>query len=870
EARHKTTRYIEYVSFWKGTSAFYLEDYQEALESYDAFLSKTDDAEFRSKALLYKSLAELSLKDYEGAKSSIEQLVYAKGPINLSSYEAVLYSHILLMSGSLDELISLRAPPNLEETWKEKFLLYRAEGHWRQGNAEEAEKIYNELLNGSDETASVAYRRLYTMAQKDQDFETMESIIQKAEERFRGTEKLLEGLWERIGIESFKREEPLLAEHFFEKVWNRGNFEDMSSITPLYLSEIYIKREKKEDARKILEEYIFYSKREPDTVVLRLANLYILEERYAEAAEKLKPLAEHSGAKEIVSEARYLYAFCQYKLGNYESALRYLEAEPFDTVYPDMLRLKSNVHIRNGNQDRALEALEKYIEYKPEDTGAYLDHIKLLFSMKRYQNVISKCRYLLDSFPDLEARDPSTYMKVHYLMGLSQISLKSYEDALDTLSRMTKKQLESSGLVSILPFTEYYTGWSHYRLNNLQNAARVFDNFIDRYPEHELHERALYTSAWCYFSMGNYKKAETLFSKITEKEESGLLLKAQLLKGKSLKNLNRIHDAKDSFSYISTQYPHSSYADDALFEQANILAEEDNIEEATSMYRQVFLRYPESDLSEEALYKRGELYYAHERFEEAKSSFAEYRNHYPEGKLIYASLYWEALCTQKLGEPRGAILLWESIIESKTETNFIPDALRLSSEVYMSFGEYRKALPYYERLINQYPRYAEAVDAELRVQELRYLIFGLEKREAELTALISRNRGAETEDGRRSMLELARIYIDEEKKLERAFQMLSQIILKKDPATEADAQFLLGEYYHLTHDYVRAGEEFFNASLKKPDDRDFIAYAIYRAAEMMKLARKTKEMEQLIERLKRYFPQSEWAFEGERLLENVQ
>ena len=70
---------------------------------------------------------------------------------------------------------------NLEENWKEKFLLYKAEAFWRKGNSEEAEKIYNGLTEGSDETASVAYRRLYTMAQKDQDFETMESIIQKAE-----------------------------------------------------------------------------------------------------------------------------------------------------------------------------------------------------------------------------------------------------------------------------------------------------------------------------------------------------------------------------------------------------------------------------------------------------------------------------------------------------------------------------------------------------------------------------------------------------------------------------------------------------------------------------------------------------------------
>ena len=67
---------------------------------------------------------------------------------------------------------------------------------------------------------------------------------------------------------------------------------------------------------------------------------------------------------------------------------------------------------------------------------------------------------------------------------------------------------------------------------------------------------------------------------------------------------------------------------------------------------------------------------------------------------------------------------------------------------------------------------------------------------------------------------------------------------------------------------MRAGEEFYNASLKKQDDRDFMAYSIFRAAQMMQLAGKKRDAGQLVERLERHFPDSEWVTEGKKLLEN--
>jgi TolA-binding protein len=866
--RFRTTRYIEYIPFWKGTTAYYLGNHEEARNQIDRFLQKSPDPEFSRKARLYKSLAELALEEYDEAALSMKSLVTESGIGNISPYELVIYSYTLLKTGSYDEVIALEKQIELEQIpqqWRERFLLYRAEAFWNRGNTDEAGGIYRELTGelagASDETASVAYRRLYAIAQKNSDFSGMEKIIGKAEERLSGSVRLLEDLWMRIGIESYRRGELQLAEHFFKKVWNRGDYKAMGPITPLYLSEIYTERNDTDRARAILEEYLSYSGEQPESAVLRLGNLLVLEKRFNEAASLLMPLAEKRGG-----EARYLYAFCLYKKKQYDGALRLLNTDE-EGLHRDRLRLKATIFMETKQYSSAYQALEEFVNRYPDDVRARLDLIKVLFSMKRFSEVVPAADSLFLSHPDLENSDPRAYLQARYLTGLSQISLKLYDDAIRTLFLATPRMLSQNGLDSLLPYREFYTGWAHYRLGHLDRAATIYENFINRYPDHELYDRALYSGGWCYYSMGEYPKAVTLFTKLSLQGKTPLSQKASLLKGKAMKNLSQREKAKEAFEALSRISPDSPYADDALFEHATMLAEEGMVQESVALYDTLFKQYPKSELAGESLYRKGELFFSHDRYSEARSSFADYRTHYPKGKLIDASLYWEGMCAYNLEEPRAAVLLWENIIDTGMDSAFIPDALRYSAEVYAGAGEYKKALGYYERLIDQYPEYARALKADLRLEEIRYLLFGLEKKEAELLALISKYRGIDTEEGRDAMIALSRIYIEENKKMERAFQMLSQITLRKDKEREAEARFLLGEYYRTTGDYVRAAEEYFNASLKNQDDRDFMAYSIFRAAQMMQLAGEKTESEKLVERLERFFPQSEWASEGRKLLE---
>jgi TolA-binding protein len=374
-------------------------------------------------------------------------------------------------------------------------------------------------------------------------------------------------------------------------------------------------------------------------------------------------------------------------------------------------------------------------------------------------------------------------------------------------------------------------------------------------------------SAWCFYTLGDFQKAEGQLGELSGARDPSIRTKARFLRAKSLENLKKGPEAAELFRDLFTNEPDSPFADDALFDYAGIMGDLGKIDEAGEGYLRLYDIYRPGDLAEDALYKRAEVYYQSNEMEKARAAFNLYLQKYPGGELVDAALYWEALSAYRIGEKRAAALLWERLIGTYGGSPFRPDALLKTAEVYEELGEYQRALSLLGDLMSAYPKYSEEVDARLRADRIRYLIYGLSEREADLTARISRNRGADTREGRKAMVELSRIYIlEQQEKLERAFQMLSQVLEKEDPFIQPEAQFYLGEYYYQKKEYEAAGKEFFKASLMDSENREFMAYSIYRAAQSMKQAGKTREVAELVERLENNFPGSEWSLEGKKLL----
>jgi TolA-binding protein len=870
--RRAPTNYFDTIDLWLGISAYHLGDYPASLAALTLFLDaarEPRDRELIPQALYYRGLGELEVGDAEAAAASFSRLVTGYPGFSRRLHGVVLLGFALLKNSSYERILDLD-DPGLEGSWLARHLLYRAEALWELERREEAEAIFAGLLDEETDIAAAAYRYLFLSAQKREDLEAMQDLVREAEQRFASSPQILAEIWLRVGIESYRQDSPDLAAFFLRKVWDSGDRREMAPAVPLYLAEIHFNAGRLEEAAAVLEEYLTAVEAEQPDALLRLGDIRLRQQDFAAAELFYGRAMEAAADPEKRREAGYFRAYARYRRGDLEGA-RELTAslsaslEPEAAYARELKALEVNLSQQAGNRQEALERLKDYKSAYPEDLTARENLIKTLFARRQYQEVVVETDLLFHLFPGLQAEAPGLYVTAYYLRGLAQVAEKEYRGARLSLSAIRDSDAEQAGLEVLLPYVLYYRGWADYRLGDYDAARSLLLRLLENYPGFSMFSEALFLAGWCSFSLKDYRTAEQTFARLAKMNEP-LSVKAAFLQGKSLLNVNEAEEAARVFENLLVR--DSPFADDALYELAEIRARQGRTREAAESYWSLVHRYPESPLREEALFKRAEVYRQGGEQREAKEAYYEYRRQFPRGRLVDASLYWSGRAAYELGEPFEAVLYWQKLVESYPASPFRADALKRAADAYAERGDYRRALNLLNEMIAAYPEEARAAGAELRAGELRYLLQGLTSEEARLSALIGREGGAGSAAGRQAMIELSRLYIYEgSKRIDLAYEMLIDVIDKQDPGTAAPARYLLGEYFFRKSDLKRAAEEFLKVPLLDSGDSDLVASSIFRAAEMMQLAGKPADVRALIKRLEEYFPDSQWTEEGEALLE---
>jgi TolA-binding protein len=256
----------------------------------------------------------------------------------------------------------------------------------------------------------------------------------------------------------------------------------------------------------------------------------------------------------------------------------------------------------------------------------------------------------------------------------------------------------------------------------------------------------------------------------------------------------------------------------------------------------------------------------------AQEAFYLYRRSFPRGDYADAAHYWGGEAALRAGEPFGAVLLWERLDQEFPASPLRGSSLWKSAGIYQDRGDYEKALTLLNRLVQYRPDEARVLGTAAKIQEIRYLLAGEGREVAALRAEIGSLGGAEDPDGRELVLELARILLYQGgTSREEAKLLLDEILFyrEEDPAMAARAQYYLGEYHQRRGQLDLAGRAFLEAATMNPADRDLMAMAVFRAAEVAHQRGDRRGAEALVRRLTENFPQSTWAEEGLRLLQEA-
>ena len=532
----------------------------------------------------------------------------------------------------------------------------------------------------------------------------------------------------------------------------------------------------------------------------------------------------------------------------------------------ELRRLETVLLSRSGDTAAAERSARSYVDRFPDDISARVDHLRLLYRLESWQELLVAAAALTERVPDLRVRSPRAFVLTAYLKGLAHVARGEPGAAANALDAVTADLAERQGLGDIVPYALYYRAASHYRQGSYGTASVLLAELEDQFRGHELESRAAFLAGQSAFSIGSYRESAAAFTRAASSNHPRAA-RAGLFAGRSLANSGDLDGAERQYRNVVARFARSPEAADATFELAGVLALGGQREAATRAYGDVMFKFSTSPLAEDAAFRRAELLLELDAAGAARDAFAAYRNEYPGGRFRDGALYWGGVAANRAGEPLRAILLWELLINEFEDSTFRPNALLQAAEGFAAQSNYQPAVAYLNELAGRYGTEPVGKLGAARLEEMRLIESGVDAEEASLMAVIGAG-GVDTRDGRDAMLELARIYVfDVDQPRALALAMLTDVAgYRRDKETAAEAEYLSGEYHRRTGELGTAIDHYLEAGVLAKTDRELIAKSILRAAELLEQTGRRSEAATLVQRLQEQFPGTDWAKRGTELL----
>ncbi|WP_020614332.1 tetratricopeptide repeat protein [Sediminispirochaeta bajacaliforniensis] len=863
EKRYASTRFRRYIPFWKGVALFTLDRFEPAASALADYLASSPDqlqAEAgRYLALSYQKLGDTD-KAAEAAVASLGKLTSDDGAF---PYTLSLALSLLLEAGKVDQALALLQPvdPGLFSVdWQQRLGFFKAEALYRSGEEEESIPWYVSSLDAPADTSAPAYERLYSIYRKLGMEEEQNELFDRAMIALASRPEMLNRFLLQAGIEQFHEGSRELAESNLRRILRTSGNADRLDLASLYLARIRVDQGDREDAIRILQEREKDSESLDQELLFTLALFLSDAEQWDAATRRLDTFLGRYPDSPHRDQAEYLRAYCEYRLGHLSRSLNLVD-NIFRSGYAgentrSLLRLKARIHMGLRDYRSSIESLKEYIPLAPDDLEARLDLLRLYYQVREYRQVISDAPALLKEYQEKNR-------SIEYLLGLSLVAVKEYDQALDVFDRMLSRKIDDD----ITPYARFYAGWSAYRTGAYSRAVEFFRAVYTDNPDHELSARSRYLSGWALYTLGSYKDAALAFGEYSRQMSGSEAEKGLFMYAKSYAAAGDVGRASSGFQELSGKKS-SAYADDALYEYAQMMQNNGNDEEAIRSYYQLWLQFKSSPYAGDALYNRGELLFLSGQYRKAGEAFYFYRTRFPRGALVDASLHYGALAARKEAAPFQAVLLWEKLIDEHPKSAFYPEALQGCAELYRQAGEYRKSIAMYTRLLDFYPDIAKEAHAAREIETLGKMLQGTGSREAALQVTIEQESTG-TKKGVDAMVELGRLYYDRyDRQEEKALSLLEKVVAEKDrfPAPAAEAYYLLGEMAAEKGEAKKAVEHFLDAAALGGEG-DTSARSLYRAAEVAADAGDHDLAQTMVRQIELSFPDSEWTLRGRELLE---
>lgn len=512
-----------------------------------------------------------------------------------------------------------------------------------------------------------------------------------------------------------------------------------------YLGELYIKEDNKIFASAAFDvaSKQDFSPQIKEQALFKLGKVYFDIGKYDEAIAVLSTYLKVYAKAKDVPEANELLSEAYLNSNDYTQALKHIESLPTKSdrvkrAYQKVAFYKGTEYFNNAKFYNAVQMFEKSLEYPMDKTFVIMAHFwsgEAYNTGKKYDEAINDYAAVFRNSNENDIY----FLKARYGIGYAYFNKKDYAKA--------------------LPHFQAY-------VNKLQNASNKL-----------FYKDAVIRLADCYYTTKAYGSALRYYDEAI-KEKNPETDYAYYQKG-VIQGIERNYpSAKTNLNVVVKQYPNSRYADDAIFELAQLEFEQGNYEAAINGFTSLIKAKPQSEFVPYALLRSAIANTNLQRHEIALKDYKALLDQFLTHELASSAISGMQQVLTQLGRTDE----FEHYLSQYKIAN--PDDESLSNIEYeaaknLYFNQqYEKAVPAFKDYIKQYANTAPAYEAKFYIAESYYRLEKANEAIAYYEQVIEENKITQTPRAIQRVAELSLQHKDFDKAI-RYFNDLASIARSK-------------------------------------------------------------------------------------------
>lgn len=469
----------------------------------------------------------------------------------------------------------------------------------------------------------------------------------------------------------------------------------------------YYKTKRYAEALPVLENYVNNARKTSPTLIYTLAMLQLNNNQCNKAIDNLKELATKSDS--LGQNAQYHLAQCYIKTNQKSSALNAYKAA-FNQNFDKEIQQKSmfeygKLAYEMNNDAEALNTLQQYTKkYNQSDEAAEANEIitSILINSNNYAKAIET----IEQMPTLKASMKKAYQRLTYLRAIELLKNNDVSNA-EIMLNNSLKYTENAKLQSNAYF---WLGDIAYNKKQYTTAINNYSKYITNYSSNEIYNdesslmAAYYGIAYSHFNQEKYSTAIKNFEKALTKDKT-------IEDEKSRKRLiadtySRLGDAyfisknyaKANENYANSLQPENPSYDYCQYQQAIIFGLLGKNEEKLTALQNIYTNYPKSSYADDALLQSGNTYFEQNRNTEAETQYQSLITKYPKSPIVREAYLRLGLLNYNQNKNDKAISYYKKVVENYPNTVEANEALNSIKDIYVEKGNSKEYIDYVSKI----------------------------------------------------------------------------------------------------------------------------------------------------------------------------